>query len=84
MKKFSMIVLVMSVAGLAACGGKPLIKDYGATTHNNVGKQTINQDAPADDTELTLDGARAENIIERYRAEKAQGTDGGLIETINN
>ena len=79
MKNPAMIVLLLSSVALAGCGGKPLKKDFSTATHNNVGKQTLNQHAPDEDVEHTLDGAKAERVIERYRDEKAQTSESSLI-----
>ncbi|MCK5880382.1 MAG: hypothetical protein KAG18_00825 [Sinobacterium sp.] len=77
------LVLLATVICLTACAEMNLREDHGKSVAQNADVQTVNKVTPAREPAHTLDGQKAENIMERYRQEEAESSTSNLVNEIS-
>ena len=60
-----------------------LREGYGDSTVNNADIQTLNKDASSKNYRHTLDGQKAELVMERYRTEEEESSAAKLVTEIS-
>lgn len=77
------IILSLYLAGCSQSHQQTMGKDFGNAVKTNTAMQVINPEAGQEDMPaMTLDGQKAEQVLEQYRSETGKADTEGLIQDV--
>jgi type IV pilus biogenesis protein CpaD/CtpE len=74
------VIITGVLTGMVGCSHAPLSKDFNESNSNNIAIQTVNPYASKTEAPMaTLDGAKAEHLLQRYRTDTGKAESGAIV-----
>ena len=77
------IIAIASITLLSSCARMTMRHDLGDVNVANIDTQTQNLEAGKEPVQQTLDGQKAQHVIDAYHSQKASVTKERLIDGVN-